>query len=111
MKKSTGLDGITTRFLKISADIITPSITEILNLSIISNSFPQCWKESKVIPLHKSGPTNQAENDRPSSILPILSKILERHVHDTLYHFIQKLIISYVRINPVSALSTPALLH
>ena len=74
--------------MKISADIIAPSITQILNLSIHTGIFPQCWKESKVVPLHKSGPTDKAENYRPISILPVLSKILERHVHDCLYHYI-----------------------
>ncbi len=37
--------------------------------------------EAKVIPLHKSGQTIERNNYRPISILPILSKVLEKFVH------------------------------
>ena len=45
-------------------------------------------KIAKIIPIHKSGPTDQHTNYRPISILPSLSKVLERVVHNRLTEFI-----------------------
>lgn len=86
--KSTGLDNISPKFLKICAYIITPSLTKLINLCIKTGIFPESWKNSKVYPLHKNGSVNKAENYRPISILPVLSKLIERHVHDWLYTYI-----------------------
>ena len=46
--------------------------------------FPNKWKEGKVAPLHKTGAKDDVNNYRPISVLPVLSKILEKHVHDAL---------------------------
>ena len=40
--------------------------------------------EAKVSPLYKNGPHEDVNNYRPISILPVLSKVLEKHVHDCL---------------------------
>ena len=34
-------------------------------------------------PLHKNGPKDDTDNYRPISVLPVLSKLLEKHVHDS----------------------------
>ena len=78
--KSTGLDNIGPKILKLSADIISPSLVSIINKSIISGSFPSIWKEAKVRPLFKSGDKDDVNNYRPISILPTLSKIIEKWV-------------------------------
>ena len=48
------------------------------------STFPRKWKEAKVSPLHKNGPHDDVNNYRPISILPVLSKVLEKYVHDCL---------------------------
>ena len=63
---------------------IAEDITFICNSSIDSNCFPDKWKEAKVSPLHKNGPIEEINNYRPISILPVLSKVLEKHVSDSL---------------------------
>ena len=35
-------------------------------------------------PLHKNGPHDDVNNCRPISSLPVLSKVIEKHVHDCL---------------------------
>ncbi len=42
-------------------------------------------------PIYKSGDNEDTYNYRPISILPIVSKILERHVHDLLYKYLDHL--------------------
>ena len=81
LTKSTGLDNIGPRLLKLAAPFISDSLTYICNQSIINSTFPNKWKEGKVRPLHKNGPRDDTKNYRPISVLPVLSKLLEKHVH------------------------------
>lgn len=76
--------------LKNAAPYIPDEITCIYNYSISNSVFPNKWKEAKVTPLHKNGPQNELNNYRPISILPILSKALEKHICDSLSDFLQE---------------------
>ncbi len=86
--KATGLGDIGIRLVKVSADFIAPHITSICNASISTVSFPDPWKRARVAPIFKSGDQNDYSNYRPISVLPILYKILERHVYDCLYEYL-----------------------
>jgi hypothetical protein len=88
ISKATGIDMIPSRALKIAADIIAPSITWIFNLSLKTGIFVDAWKKACVLPIYKSGDRRLCENYRPISILPVISKILERSVFDQLYKFL-----------------------
>ena len=50
--------------------------------------FSENWKEAKV--KHKGGPTNDPNNFRSISNLPVLSKIFEKHIHESLMSFLTK---------------------
>ena len=86
--KAIGLDKISARLLKCAATSIYPSITYLLNLSIRTHELPRIWKSAKVIAFFKSGDRTDASNYRPTSILPTISKILERAVHLQLYEYL-----------------------
>ena len=73
---------------KLAAPIIAPSITKLINLSFSLKVFPSCWKTVKVTPIFKSADPIDVINYRPISVLPILSEIAERHVHNALYSFL-----------------------
>ena len=90
IRKSTGTDGIGSRFLRMASPIIAESLTFICNLSIKTGSFPDKWKEAKVKPLHKGESANDPNNFRPISILPVLSKLFEKHVHESLMNYLEK---------------------
>ena len=90
INKATGTDMIGPRLLKLAAPYIVGEVTFICNHSINNSIFPAKWKEAKVTPLHKSGPYDDVNNYRPISILPILSKVLEKHVHDSLSEYLQE---------------------
>ena len=76
------------RLLKVCAPYIADEVTFICNHSIINSVIPGKWKEAKVTPLFKNGPHEEVNNYRPISILPVLSKVLEKHVHESLSEFL-----------------------
>ena len=88
ISKSTGIDNIPSKALKIAANIIGPSLTWIFNLSIKTGIYVDEWKKARVVPIYKSGNRQKCENYRPISILPIISKILERSVFNQIYKFL-----------------------
>ena len=61
-----------------------------INLSFKTGVVPTDWKEAKVVPVLKSGPRSQVDNYRPISILPTLSKILEKLFHKQLMNHLER---------------------
>ncbi len=88
--KTTGKDGVSAKLLKMAAHVLAKPLTDILNLIIKTNQFPTQWKTGKVTPIHKSGNRSDQNNFRTITILCTLIKILERHIHDSLYNFLIK---------------------
>ncbi len=87
-KKAIGADGLSSRLLKLTAKPIATPVTMIMNLSISCSKFPTAWKLAKICPIFKRGKRDNRSNYRPISILSVLSKILEKHVHIHLYQFL-----------------------
>ena len=86
--KSTGIDKIPVKIIRIAAPIIANSLTiiansltRIFNTAIYSETVPSERKLARVIPLHKNGPRNMLNNYRPISILPIVSKVFEKALY------------------------------
>ena len=80
--KAPGLDNIAGKFLKEGAVVLARPLTQICNFSISSSIFPDKCKHAKLKPLFKKGPTTEAKNYRPISLLPLVSKIIEKVIHD-----------------------------
>ena len=57
-------------------------ITQICNLSIKLSHFPKDCKVAKLKPLYKKGTKTDPKNFRPISLLPIVSKIFEKVIHE-----------------------------
>ena len=91
ISKAKGPDGISAKFVKISADII--------NEDISNNKFSENAKTATVRPIFKKGDRTKIENYRPVSLLNIFTKIYERflHVNPTNYIdiFLSKFISAY----------------
>ncbi len=86
--KATGLFMIKIKLLKVAAPAIVESIAFICNENIRSNKFAQTRKTAKVTPLHKTGTKVDVNNYSPICILPCLSKLLEKHVHDYFLNYL-----------------------
>ena len=87
-KKSAGHDNITPELLKQIDTHVAYPISILTNKSITSGIVPEFLKLSKVIPIFKSKSRDDLANYRPISLLPILSKILEKVIHKRLYTFL-----------------------
>ena len=79
MSKAPGHDKIPIRVIKDSLPAILSPITSIVNASLCSTcQFPSTWKKAEVLPVLKEGDQEEAVNNRPISLLPVLSKVCER---------------------------------
>ena len=87
--KAMGNDLLPIKLIKLATPFLKQPLTHIINYSITSGTVPDNWKFSRVVALHKGG-TKEACNYRPISILPILSKILERIVFNQLYEYLNE---------------------
>ena len=95
ISKAAGIDKFSGRFLKDGAEVLAKPISELCNLSISHSIFPNACKIAKLKPIFKKGKKTDPSNYRPISLLPIISKIIERIVHDQIYIFLSENSILY----------------
>ena len=80
--KAAGIANWSSTFLKNGAHFLARPIRQLFNISIKLNCFPRSFKIVKVKPIFKKGSETDPQNYRPISLLPLISKIIERIVHD-----------------------------
>lgn len=69
-----------------------------LNISVVPDTFPAAWKHSIVIPIFKSGESNDASNYRHFSLLPVLWKMFEKVVASQINeHLEENRLLSYTQ--------------
>ena len=88
-KTSYGHDEITMKTVKHVIKQIVRPLTYIFNRSLITGIFPNDMKTAKVFPVFQSGDRLQFSNYRPISLLPQISKILEKIFSKRLMSFIE----------------------
>ena len=88
-KNSCGYDNLSSKMLIQLAPIIHPVIRIITNQSLITGIFPKQLKKAVVIPIYKgkNSDPNDFGNYRPISLLPTLSKIIEKIAQKQLYEY------------------------
>ena len=80
--------------MKDCAKAISGPLTHLINLSLKSGVVPSDWKVAKVTPIHKGGSKEDFNNFRSISVLPVLSKILEKTVHKQLLDYVENNLLS-----------------
>ena len=78
--KASGPYAITPRLLKDAAPVIAKPITYLVNLGILTGLILSEWKDARVTPIIKSEARNDVNDYRPISVLPLMSKIMERAI-------------------------------
>ena len=89
-KTSMGHDGMPTKMLKEIIQEISVPLCHILNKSIENGIVPKHMKIARVIPIYKNGNPNQFNNYRPISILPAISKLMEKAICNRLFTYLNQ---------------------
>ena len=85
--KSMGIESFSTKLVKDAAPAISEILAHIINSCIETSDIPSEWKTARITPLYKDGKKDDPNNYRPISVLPFISKILEKVIYkDLLRH-------------------------
>lgn len=87
---AAGYDDIKAIPIKYVADVISPALSHIINLTLVTGVFPDELKIARVCPVFKGGNDQEIGNYRPISVLPILSKVFESAINIRLQKFFAK---------------------
>lgn len=97
MNTKRDVNGLSVKMILCALDIIGPCYLSIINESLRQGIFPNCWKESTVVPIEKVKRTVNPAEFRPVNMLMTESKILEKVVHKQLQKYMEsnKLLTEY----------------
>ena len=96
-KKTTGLDEIPPKLVKISAEVLSKSLADAINNSISKGVFPGNAKIVSVSPVDKqSDDKNKVWNTRPVSVLNAFSKIYEYFIKHQLKSVLNNIFSPYL---------------
>ena len=95
ISKSAGIDNLAGKFLKEGASVLASPTTDLCNLSISLSSFPDDCKIAKLKPHYKKEAKTKPKNYRPISLLPLISKVTEKVIHNQTQNFLDKSRILY----------------
>lgn len=84
------IDDLQIRPIKAALDLLLPVLTHLFNICLSTGVFPEKMKHARVSVLYKSGDRNIFSNYRPISILPVISKGLEKIIYQRVMSFCEK---------------------
>ena len=94
--KPTTFNNIPIKILIDSCEIFPPFLTAVYNDSILKCTFPSTLKQADITPVYKKDERTDKGNYRPVSMLPSVSKLFERTMHDQISYYIDKRLSPYL---------------
>ena len=88
--KAHGYDDISIRMIKTCDKSILKPLILLFENSTKSSYYPDIWKKSNIIPVHKKNDKQLVNNYRPISLLPIFGKIFEKIIFNRIYNFLSE---------------------
>ena len=96
-KKATTSKNIPVKHLQVCLDVCSHTLHQIINESLtINNKFPDEFKLAEVTPVFKSEEKSNAKNYRPISVLPTVSKLLERIMENQITSHLESYLSPYL---------------
>lgn len=74
---------------KLLTPTVSASLVKVFNSSLENGICPPALKLARVTPIHKNGPRSDPNNYRPIFILPVLFKLLEKHVCSDIMQYLR----------------------
>ena len=87
--KSSHINTYSVKILKYLSNLISPILSELINKSLMTGTFPGLFKQARVTPIFKSGCRKDPNNYRPISVLPVLSKVFEKVTCVQVYRYFE----------------------
>ncbi|CAH8529971.1 unnamed protein product [Dicrocoelium dendriticum] len=86
---SPGVDDIKPKALKAAALNIAEPLARFFQRCLDEMLIPTMWKHGLVTPIYKSGNRAEPSNYRPITLLPVLSKVMERIIAEALMGYLE----------------------
>ena len=96
VSKAMGCDGISPKLLKQCSLSLYRPLPYLFSLSLSQSYLPLEWRTHLIKPVFKSGDKNSLKNYRPISLLPVVSKVLEKLVYNRIVDFISSSMSIYI---------------
>ena len=112
INKAHGHDDISVRMVKICDDSIKKPLSIIYKNCITTGIYPNAWKKSNIVPVHKKGDKQNVNNYRPVLLLPIFGKVFEKILFISIFGLFQNFLQNrqqQVLINDQCSSLTPVL--
>ena len=90
INKSSCIPNISSEILRDAFLAIPDKIVDMFNMSFELGEIPDDWKIGKITPFPKAGNKSSVSNLRPISLLPIVSKLIEKIAHQRIYSFCEE---------------------
>ena len=90
-KKNSNKNCITVDLFKLATPHFSKFLCKIINKAFSAGLFPDCLKRAIITPILKSGDKRCIHNYRPISVLPFMSKLVEKCLLTRLISFLDKL--------------------
>ena len=95
INKASGPDDISPKLVRTCTNVLIQPLSLLYNSCISWSTFPDDFKRTITIPLHKQMEKVFVDNDRPLSLLNRFSKILERLILKQVINFLHKHVLLY----------------
>ena len=95
VSKAVFSENLSGRFWKDGAKVLAKPITELWNLLVTSGKIPDSSKIAKLKPIYKNGSLTEAPNYRPISLFLLVSKVIEKVIHNLTSAFLNSRYLVY----------------
>ena len=85
INKAHGHDDISVRMVKICDDSMKKPLSVIYKNCIKTGMYPNVWKKSNIVPVHKKGDKEIANNYRPVSLPSIFGKVFAKIFFNSIF--------------------------